>query len=95
MNTVVDQEEVNPTEQTLWTEMLGRWKQILKAVSANRVAPDRAFEIFKETFRDRIYTRQECGGKGDRFSSDDAVEDCSRKQGSFVEPYFQWIQIEH
>ena len=57
MNMVEDLVETNLTEQTLWTEMLGRWKQILKAVATKRVVPDRAFEIFREA-GERVYTVQ-------------------------------------
>ena len=92
MNTE-EQSETDLTDQLLWVEMFGRWKQILKAVAAKRVVPDRAFEIFRETFQDRMYSAQ-------KFVGCDAIDSrvsmlwglVQEDRGSFVESYFQWIQ---
>ena len=92
MKTVEDQVDTILTEQALWTDMLGRWKQILKAVEAKRVCPNRAFEIFRETFQDRVYTAQESRGSGLIDSRVMMLWGMAQENPSFVERYFQWIQ---
>ena len=94
MNTVDDKRASRMTiEEALWTEMLGRWKQILNAVAAKRVLSDRAFEIFRASFRDRVNALHER-------SADSEIESrvmmlwglAQEERTSLVEPYFQWIQ---
>ena len=55
MNTVDDNRVSRiGIEESLWKEMLSRWKQILKAVATKRVSAERAFDIFREAFDAKI-----------------------------------------
>lgn len=93
MNTVHDQVETIPTEQHLWIEMLSRWEQILKAVAAKRVEPDRALYIFRAAFQDRVYMAQEsrgCSAIDSRVMLLWGV--AQEERTSCIESYLQWIQ---
>ena len=94
MNTVADEhDKIFAAEESLWIEMLGRWKQILKAVASNRVSVERAFEIFRDSFENKIYMDQELRGCSD---IDDRVAMLwglvQKDPTSFVENYFQWVR---
>ena len=91
MNTVDDKRIA--VEEALWADMLGRWKQILKAVAAKRVSAERAFEIFREAFEARMTA-------ADNLEQPSEIDHCvamlwgvsQEDPTPFVDQYFQWLR---
>ena len=94
MNTV-DDKRVSQTgiEEALWTEMLGRWKQILKAVAAKRVSAERAFEIFREAFAEKVDEIDKMASSSQRYLRIWMLWRMAQENPTpFVDEYFQWLQ---